>query len=704
MSYYRQFKSSKLHPHCETCYSHRCRAPVEIPDSCAFTSCRLYCGANFHLCREEEHKLLCPNEKVPCLNAQFGCPFTMARCKQAQHLESCPASVVYCSVEWNRWPVEDVNCPFHTNMLKEAKEKWALDLTMAVRDQSKLCERVKMRSLFPELVDPADMPREPSPPPPPPPPPPPEPQVEERGAVGGAPWSPSTPKMNSAEPYADKAQANGGSDYQFGQNGPQEATKEEEEDGKQEDVAVGNAVDGEKYNRFEKMFSMERGACKQIEEEEKDDQKDQKSGNELKAATSDAASASHHAPWERGVLERLREELTAQEYNMYMVHHGRMLMQFGQIEGCTPRDRDFVYGSLEPIPVQSIKSDYHGPTAYTAKRKHKRDITKIPKTETVSTDTSDLGVSEEDIEKMDEMYITLLCCAEKEIRGHEISELQCIDGDFVDMPTQTYSYSSAPFKYNTSLADITAGKELKLYVDILTESISSRYTPNSCVFTFRCGHPFRRDEYGYHYKNLHADIQFSLEGWFEQRCPLAYLGCTHSQRRIHPLTQRSTVCYHQELSTFSLQPELCPSLSSTTSSSSTTTSSSSTTTSSSQARQARRGNDSLSCLPYEVLCHIAGYLDCFTLSSLALVSTLFRDVCSTHLEERGMVMLKWRKKSYKTGGSRWKSTPVWQYSNLFSKVDRWCLGDGPSMADHLKVCPFYQKEVKTGKVAVILKD
>lgn len=62
------------------------------------------------------------------------------------------------------------------------------------------------------------------------------------------------------------------------------------------------------------------------------------------------------APWQEGVLERLGQELSPQEYNMYVVHHGRMLVSFGQIQACTPREKDFVYGSLEPIPVQTLRS------------------------------------------------------------------------------------------------------------------------------------------------------------------------------------------------------------------------------------------------------------------------------------------------------------------------------------------------------------
>ena len=41
---------------------------------------------------------------------------------------------------------------------------------------------------------------------------------------------------------------------------------------------------------------------------------------------------------------------------MYIVHHGRMLLTFGKIQACTPREKDFVYGSLEPIPLQSLQS------------------------------------------------------------------------------------------------------------------------------------------------------------------------------------------------------------------------------------------------------------------------------------------------------------------------------------------------------------
>ena len=73
--------------------------------SCDFTTCSLGCGAVFHGCKQEEHLELCPNVTVPCVNSGYGCPRDMARKDLAAHLESCPASVVICMAEWNRWPV-----------------------------------------------------------------------------------------------------------------------------------------------------------------------------------------------------------------------------------------------------------------------------------------------------------------------------------------------------------------------------------------------------------------------------------------------------------------------------------------------------------------------------------------------------------------------------------------------------------------------
>lgn len=74
---------------------------------------------------------------------------------------------------------------------------------------------------------------------------------------------------------------------------------------------------------------------------------------------------------------------------------------------------------------------------------------------------------------------------------------------------------------------------------------------------------------------------------------------------------------------------------------------------------------SLGSLPYEVLCHMASFLDSLSLFQLALVSRLMRQVCSTLLKERGMVTFRWEKKTYSHGRTKWRAKLV-RYRNKAS--------------------------------------
>lgn len=95
-----------VHAHCDTCIKvTKCTAQPSHNESCEIVSCELSCGFRFHACKLNEHKLLCANEKVACINAGNGCPVTLIRHQRARHLETCPASVVICNMEWNRWPL-----------------------------------------------------------------------------------------------------------------------------------------------------------------------------------------------------------------------------------------------------------------------------------------------------------------------------------------------------------------------------------------------------------------------------------------------------------------------------------------------------------------------------------------------------------------------------------------------------------------------
>ncbi|KAM4620386.1 F-box only protein 40 [Polymixia lowei] len=657
---------AQLHVHCESCYSRRCRARVEVSVSCALVPCRLLCGAAFHLCKEEDHLLLCPNVRVPCLNAGYGCPVSLTRSGRAAHLQACPASVVCCSMEWLRWPIDDTDphddADLRENVLKADEGRGeALDLAMALVDQRDLFARLKMKPLYPELME----------------------EEEEESDAG------SGENCIGGEAAEIGAGQRSGADV-----GPKQ------------------------YNLCDMMFSMERGGCAAAqanqdnpkqktraadggkgsgEEERRDGDQTEAGGAAAESFPPQDTGKTGLAPWQDGVLERLGQELTPQEFNMYLVHHGRMLLTFGQIAACTPREKDFVYGSLEPIPVQTLHS-FKVPDSYRHKRRVQMyDTQARVLSEARSVDTSDLPVQEEDWHS-DEAAATLLGYAELEVMGHKISGTKGTDGLYVDVGTQTHSFRTAPFKRRTTLAEVAADTPPKLRLQLQAERVSSRNNKANSAFTFLCGHAFHRREFPAHFRNVHNDIQTSLSGWFEQRCPLAYLGCTYSQRRFQPSTHKATITYNQELRSFNLRPVNPTSLGE---GSPPPGSSTEPPTAAHQRKRPGRGGgggDSLSALPYEVLCHVASFLDSLSLSQLALVSRLMREVCCSLLQERGMVSLRWEKKTYSHGGAKWKAKPVWEFSHLFSSVDSWHFADIPPISVHLKACPYYKTSLSSEPV------
>ncbi|XP_037322582.2 F-box only protein 40-like [Pungitius pungitius] len=653
----------RAHVHCDSCYSRRCRARVEVSVCCALISCRLHCGALFHLCKEEDHLLLCGNVRVPCLNAEYGCPLHLPRSSQAAHLQACPASVVCCSMEWLRWPVDDTNpqggLALQENVLKETKgQQEPLDLAMALVDQSDLFDRLKMEPLFPELME----------------------VVKEEM------------KEEKSDETAMGGSLNGVTDKENGlcENSFVEETL-------QNGVGEASGISKEKYDLCEMMFGMEKGGCA-VAHANQDDPKPGEKVAERSQKDEAVPDKTGQAPWQEGVMERLGQELTPQEYNMYVMHHGRMLLTFGKIKACTPREDDFVYGSLEPIPVQTLHS-FKVPESYHYSRRRVRHYdTKRPPSEPRGVDTSDLVLNEEDC-FTDEAAATLLGYAEIEVRGHKISESNASDGLYVDVATQTHSFRTAPFKARTTLAEVTVDRPPRLHLQLQSERVNSRNTRANSVFTFLCGHTFHRREFPTHFRNVHSDIQTSLSGWFEQRCPLSYLGCTYSQRRFQPSTHKASVSYDHQLRSFNLRPALETSVGE-------DPEAPRSSVVSSDARRKRGGRtrggvDSLSLLPYEVLCHMASFLDSLSLSQLSLVSQTMRQVCSSLLQERGMVTLCWEKKIYSHGGAKWRAKPVWKFSHLFSSVDSWHMADVPPISAHLKVCPYNETSLRSEPVPLL---
>uniref|UniRef100_A0A3Q1HWA7 F-box protein 40, tandem duplicate 1 n=1 Tax=Anabas testudineus TaxID=64144 RepID=A0A3Q1HWA7_ANATE len=685
MSHRSRASRVRQHAHCDSCYSRRCRARVEVSVCCAFIPCRLHCGALFHLCKEEDHLLLCPNVRVPCLNAEYGCPVQLPRSSQAAHLQVCPASVVCCSMEWHRWPANDAhsypNTELHENLLREKALGRCLDLAMALKDQERLFHSIKMRKLFPELIQSME-----------------EEEKEEERKEEERRKENERKKKTALEKEAAAKEANAHTWVPFSTFQLHTSDEEDDEDEdkdeveaevqyepgltqeEREEIARASGVDAEllvKYNAWERMFSMEMGGCREA------------------GGTAVAGRSQGLAKGSGKCLDTLMEEDTA---DTCMGATSSNLKQMGCAASSpcpTSNAKNFMYGHLEPMKIITVRT-FKIPTSFCARQGRIRNPG-FYRRASQAVDTSDLGVAPEQMPVWEEVQTSLLCSLEKEQRGHLIAERVCTDGLLQDEGTQTYNFLSAPFRRNTSLADLTAGKKLELHLQLQVESVTSRHHKASSAFTFLCGHTFQRREYGKHYKNVHSDIQMGVNGWFEQRCPLAYLGCTFSQRRFQPSTHEATVIYSENMGCFSLRPTFPGSVGDASQQSKSSVDSS--TTQRNRKGRPGRGENSLTSLPYEVLCHVASFLDSFSLSQLALVSQLMRQVCSSLLQERGMVTLRWEKMTDSHGGAKWRvKQRVWQFSTLFSPVDNWCFRDMPPISEHLKVCPYYERESRAEKI------
>lgn len=666
------------HKHCEKCFNRHCHIPVEPSVSCLVVNCHLSCGATFHMCKAAEHELLCPLEQVPCLNSEYGCPLSMSRHKLAKHLHACPASVVCCSMEWNRWPNVDSETTLHENIMKETPSEECLDTALALQDQKVLFRSLKMVELFPETREP----------------------IEEEPRNGEASWE-------------DLGGAAGGADADLVPHGSLSAANGEMAELSQEErealAKTKEGIDLVKFDKWENMFSKEHAAAAltsssaSCEGKSRDGpEKEQISncsdmagegtakgkeaqGNQKQQDFHAAVETTGLAPWQDGVLERLKTAVDAKDYNMYLVHNGRMLIHFGQMPACTPKERDFVYGNLEAQEVKTVYT-FKVPVSYSGKRARIGDaMSSCKPSEHKAVDTSDLGVTVEDLPKSDLIKTTLLCALERELKGHIISESRSIDGLFMDFATQTYSFEPEQFSSGTVLADLTTTNPSGLHVELHSECVTRRHNKSSSAFTFTCNKFFRRDEFPLHFKNVHTDIQSCLNGWFQYRCPLAYLGCTFIQNHFRPPGQKAKVIYSQELKNFVIKPEVASELS--------------------EGRKNNylsahggKGQNSLTSLPLEVLQYIAGFLDSISLSQLSQVSVLMRNICATLLQERGMVLLQWKKR-YSHGGTTWRvHRKIWQFSSLFSKIKSWEFNEVASMSEHLKVCPFNTVEHKTDPI------
>ncbi|KAG8550562.1 hypothetical protein GDO81_023713 [Engystomops pustulosus] len=685
-----------LHSHCACCVSRRCMIRPETGISCDLIGCPHVCGAVFHSCKAEEHRMLCPLERIPCLNNGFGCPFVMTRNKLAEHLQICPASVVCCTMEWNRWPVSYADRKSYENLSRDVDEVEQLDMALALQDQRMLLESLKVATMM----------------------------------------SKTTEKLESPEPISvrteeeDNVITNGVSGDEDSYSALYQATVETTKslaaaldilNNATRDIAVLNGKLRDASCEMNKNFQLPE------HHNESDNIQDQELNEESNGAASATSCNSLKETYHNGSSDFypgtngsyvVKSDDEESDNGLPM----QVPKEFLLCNGFHDDDRRKKNASTKPPPAplegsetlvsqcnslpgtESIASPpcLNGSIEQISEKKDEQGLRNVAifgrrpflvdaywfkaKTENKAVDTSDLEVQEDPmgLNGIDLITAALLFCLGDSPGGRGISDSRNVDGYHVDFGTQTFSFPSAILATNTMVGEIAsasacdhANPQLSnpspfqtLGLDLVLECVARYQTKQRSMFTFVCGQLFRRDEFSSHFKNVHGDIHAGLNGWMEQRCPLAYYGCTYSQRRFCPSTQGSKIIHDRHLKSFGVQPHLPSDLESSMSSS------------------LGPVVDHLSNLPYEVLQHMAGFLDGFSLCQLSRVSRLMRDVCASLLQARGMVVLLWEKRQYPHGSSWQIKEKVWRFSTAFCTVKEWKFADIVSMADHLKKCSY----------------
>ncbi|XP_040921041.1 F-box only protein 30-like isoform X2 [Toxotes jaculatrix] len=730
------------HVHCMSCVNHRCMVRPEPGVSCDLITCPLVCGAVFHSCKVDEHQLLCPLVRVPCLNSGYGCPATLARNQLYGHLEVCPAGVVCCTMEWNRWPVSCLDYTSYESLSRGVEEVEQLDMALALQDQRTLLESLKVIAMAPtaegeplvpvskenRATDSALLTSAPE-----------APTVTESPSQSSPSHQPQPPPPGSAKEKIVSG-INGLNEEHFSKL--YEATVETARslaaaldfvsssssvDSSTECVKRGAVTqksrlssNGDLQNGLEDKTSVAADSLNKREVEEKSVCSSCLSGNGAATETDLKILHSPNGPQSGAAgacLETAcpveaqddmnagvsQEPLTPQMTSPVHVSQG-VAQRAGHV---VLEDRGLVllenhgserkFHNYQFFRGQSQCSLPNGRIGFIPDRSLYR---LRPKMEDKAVDTSDLEQDDDPmgLGEIDLITAALFFCLEESRECRKISDTVYVDGYHVDFGTQTFTFPAAILVTNTRVGDMAsasacdhAAPQLSypspfrtLRLGLVLEALEveavphNRYLPPNPryqhMFPFVCGQSFRRDQFSSHFTNVHGDIHAGLNGWMEHRCPLAYYGCTFSQRRFYPSTQGAKVVHDRHLRSFGVQP--CPSA----------------------KLPSDSQSDQFSGLPIEILWHIAGFLDSFSLCQLSLVSRTMREVCASLLQTRGIVELQWERRQGPGahGTVSWQiKNRVWRFSTAFSPVLSWGFTDLPSMSDHLKKCHFNTVEHKT---------
>lgn len=592
----------------------------------------------------------------------------------AQHLETCPASIVCCTMEWNRWPVSYADRKSYENLSKDFDEVEQLDMALALQDQRMLLESLKVTTNVSKNGDK---------------------DADESDKMATASSVTETVLSNGAmemeeEPYNELYRASVETSRSLA------AALDILTNSKDIEVIVGN-LNGEQTDKNGAIHNGGNGDChtdyvaeggKNVDMQDSDSDSECELGAVGGVDCAVGTDEDDGISWveENDFVELFfeeKEDLISEPINGSNLVWPEMPQNYMPVVALEPP-----VPQQEPLspPLPFLLSDHvrnnflqHLPTElrYRCLERKLQNVEVLrgismftfngrrallsdpylfrAKMEDKAVDTSDLEVADDPmgLHGIDLITAALLFCLGDSPGGRGISDSRFVDGYHIDFGTQTFSFPSAILATNTMVGDIAsasacdhASPQLSnpspfhtLRLDLVLECVARYQTKQRSMFTFVCGQLFRRDEFSSHFKNVHGDIHAGLNGWMEQRCPLAYYGCTYSQRRFCPSVQGFRIIHDRHLGSFGVQPGQPPK-------------------NGVIKNTCHFGSkcDQLSSLPFEVLQHVASFLDSFSLCQLSRVSRTMRDVCASLLQMRGMVVLLWEKKRRTDGSPSWQIT------------------------------------------------
>lgn len=134
--------------------------------------------------------------------------------------------------------------------------------------------------------------------------------------------------------------------------------------------------------------------------------------------------------------------------------------------------------------------------------------------------------------------------------------------------------------------------------------------------SFLCGAILRRDQFQSHTFN-HQSLEVDFLSMRIIRCPLLSLGCRFGVQTYEP--SRGHIDYSAFMSCFTVSYKVSENL------------------------QNVEHSTTIECLPVELLYNIIGYLDSLSLWNLSQVNRIFRDLCETFLNVKGVIYFCWEK-------------------------------------------------------------